>query len=182
MAIDDEYVYGIYTDESDKLFKLNLGKNKDTRTTFESIRPSGSQTDEFKSVISLTHGDLNNWLDKLFSNEIDEVNDAVRSIFTRISQIYGKLPESQVLGHSEAAYHGFSYGGLVLNFKYRYGLNRYVERVAGSGRADLVIISRKNIRIHLQPIPVVIEFKSGDHSVSEAIQQIKDKGIYIIWQ
>ncbi len=78
---------------------------------------------------------------------------------------------------TEAFSHGFLYGSLSLNFKNQYRLDAYVERVAGNGYADLVMISRANAR-HANAIPILIELKAGTATVREAVAQIKKIGYF----
>lgn len=78
---------------------------------------------------------------------------------------------------TEAFSHGFLYGSLSLNFKNRYLLDCYVERVAGAGYADLLMISRANGRL-ANAVPIIIELKAGSATAREAIDQIKEIGYF----
>ncbi len=83
------------------------------------------------------------------------------------------------LADSEAAYHGFAYGALALNFKYRYALDINVERIAGRGYSDLMLISRldEGKNKNWDAVPIVVEFKKGKKETAQnAVKQIKDRG------
>ncbi|GBM28114.1 hypothetical protein AVEN_176603-1 [Araneus ventricosus] len=84
----------IYTDENDKLLKLSTKEQKNTRITFQSIRSGSSQTDKFKSVVDVEHGDLNNMLGCLSSSEMENVKSAFRSISTFPSKADRESDES----------------------------------------------------------------------------------------
>jgi hypothetical protein len=77
---------------------------------------------------------------------------------------------------TEAFSHGFLYGSLSLNFKNRFLLDCYVERVAGNGYADLVMISRVNRRS--SGVPIIIELKAGTATARDAINQIEKIGYF----
>ncbi|KJV77923.1 hypothetical protein RHORCCE3_2034 [Rickettsia hoogstraalii str. RCCE3] len=44
----------------------------------------------------------------------------------------------------EGAYHGFTYGALILNYHVKYGIDAYVEQSAGRGFLDLYFLLRKD--------------------------------------
>ena len=78
---------------------------------------------------------------------------------------------------TEAFAHGFLYGSLTLNFKNRYYLDCYVERIAGAGYSDIIMISRANAQQY-NSIPMLIEIKIDPHSAGNAITQIEETGYF----
>lgn len=78
---------------------------------------------------------------------------------------------------TEAFSHGFLYGSLSLNFKNRYRMDCYVERIGGNGYTDLMMISRANGR-RSNSIPIIIELKTGKVRPKDAITQIENKGYF----
>ncbi|RDD35196.1 Phosphocholine transferase AnkX [Wolbachia endosymbiont of Cylisticus convexus] len=178
----DEHVFRIRTegDSNNKLFRLHKWQTDGVKEKFKAAASSQSQVNnEFKEISVAQSINLEDSLKKLSDEGVKEVMGGTKDIFGRLTEVYEGNQEKFSLGNSEAAYHGFHYGALALNFKYRYDLNCYVERTAGNGRADLIFISRTkdaNGRMNSKPTPVVVEFKSGDHAVDEAIAQIENKG------
>ncbi|UJQ21742.1 PD-(D/E)XK nuclease domain-containing protein [Wolbachia endosymbiont of Delia radicum] len=177
----DEHVFRIRTEgeQGNKSFRLYKGQIDGVKEKFKAAASSPDRTDEFQEVSTDNAVDLGDSFKNLSSKEVGQVIDSTEKIFKELNDVYKNSEKEFSLSNSEAAYHGFVYGALVLNFKYRYGLNCYVERAAGNGRADLILMSRTkdaNGRINPKPIPVVVEFKAKNHTASEAIKQIKDKG------
>ncbi len=118
-------------------------------------------------------------IEKLSSGEVT-VKNALKAyltgnvnLFTKAKAVFSKKIKNSI--KAEAFSHGFLYGSLSLNFKNRYRLDVYVERVAGTGYADLTMISRANDR-HSDAIPIVIELKAGKATAKQAIEQIKKVG------
>ncbi|GFS42335.1 phosphocholine transferase AnkX [Nephila pilipes] len=197
----DEHVFRIRTegDRGNKSFRLYKGQIDGVKERLKKAAPP-SQTDEFQEV-SIDNAEVaassshqtdklqgvskNNVLDlgdsfkDLSHEEVEKVIGGTEKIFEKLANVYKDNKKKLSLSNSEAAYHGFFYGALALNFKYRYGLNCYVERTAGNGRADLILMSRTkdaNGRINPKPIPVVVEFKGEGYTADDAIAQIKNKG------
>ncbi|GFR24240.1 phosphocholine transferase AnkX [Trichonephila clavata] len=179
----DEHVFLIDAkkDQDGLSFELHTKQIDGVKKRFKAVAssPSPSQTDEFKKVKMDKSASLERVFQGLSNEEVQEVQDSAKRIFRNFIKIHKNNKREFSLFDSEAADHGFVYGALALNFKYRYGLNCYVERAGGSGRADLIFMSctkDANGIINPKPIPVVIEFKGYGHTALEAIKQIKGKG------
>ncbi|WP_264339070.1 ankyrin repeat domain-containing protein [Wolbachia endosymbiont (group A) of Cydia splendana] len=179
----DEHVFRICTEgepgnKSFRLHKWQIGRVKEK---FKIAASSQSQVNnEFKEISVAQSINLEDSFKELSNGDIKEVIGSTEKIFKEFASVYRDNQEKFSLSNSEAAYHGFHYGALALNFKYRYDLNCYAERTAGNGRADLIFMSRTrkgtNDRMNPKPIPVVVEFKGEGHTADEAIAQIKNKG------
>ncbi|WP_353274482.1 hypothetical protein [Wolbachia endosymbiont (group A) of Ennomos erosarius] len=178
----DEHVFRICTegDSGKKSFRLHKWQTNRVKERFKAAASSQSQiSNEFKEVSIAQSTNLEDSFKKLSDEDIKEVIGSTEKIFKEFASVYPDNQEKFSLSNSEAACHGFYYGALALNFKYRYGLNCYAERTAGNGRADLIFMSRTkgaNGRINPKPVPVVVEFKGEGHTADEAITQIKNKG------
>ncbi|WP_375316057.1 PD-(D/E)XK nuclease domain-containing protein [Wolbachia endosymbiont (group A) of Colletes cunicularius] len=177
----DEHVFRIRTEgePGNESFRLYKWQTDGVKEKFKTAVPSPGRTGEFQEVSADNAVDLGGLFRKLSHKKVEQVKRSTTKIFKELNDVYKNSEKEFSLSNSEAAYHGFFYGALALNFKYRYGLNCYVERTAGNGRADLILMSHTkdaNGRINPKPIPVVVEFKAKDHTASEAIKQIKDKG------
>lgn len=105
-----------------------------------------------------------------FSNEGLEANvgklsesaKGAENLFRNLAQVYrsemklgleAKEKKSKKLGLSddEAPAHGFVYGALAMNFRYKYELRIWVERAAGKGFVDLVVGSNaREFRVELK--------------------------------
>ncbi|BET32567.1 MULTISPECIES: latrotoxin-related protein [Wolbachia] len=177
----NEYSFHMRTEEDlgNLSFELYREQRDRVKEKFKDLVSSPSQTSEFEEINIGRSTSLEGAFKQLSDKSIDQVIVGIREIFLELAEIYKSNQGKFSLGNSEAAYHGFVYGALALNFKYRYGLNCYVERAAGNGRADLILMSRTkdaNGRINPKPVPVVVEFKGEGHTADEAITQIKNKG------
>ncbi|MFT4327286.1 MAG: PD-(D/E)XK nuclease domain-containing protein [Wolbachia pipientis] len=187
----DEYdiqgkAFRIYTEKSieqqGKPFKLNTQnlkikdglQEKELCQAFKEVFDQPSTHTTGFSVVDLTSGEgFESDILKLSNLDVNKVKGAVEQIFKKLASIYQEL-----LNKTESAYHGFVYGFLAMNFKYKYDLDCYVERIEGKGYTDLTLISRKDNRRNKnwKAIPVVVEFKAGKEIVDKAIKQIKDRG------
>jgi RHS repeat-associated protein len=78
----------------------------------------------------------------------------------------------------EANIHGSFYGAL-LGFKQKYNLDICVERIAGKGYADMMLLFRgQDGNKSWKSTPIIVEFKADKTSSSDGIQQIKDRGYF----
>ncbi|WP_250295891.1 PD-(D/E)XK nuclease domain-containing protein [Wolbachia endosymbiont of Oedothorax gibbosus] len=125
---------------------------------------------------------------KNFSN-IESARKGVEEFLKNLAQIYRsekvlpqlkqrEIDKRMKLADSEAAYHGFTYGVMAMNFKYKYALDIRAEPIAGKGYADLMVISRydggKNKRWD-SPL-CTFEGKRGERETAEhGVGQIKRK-------
>ncbi|RDH39957.1 MAG: hypothetical protein CFE62_006285 [Candidatus Aquirickettsiella gammari] len=115
-----------------------------------------------------------------FSSNEEKVKTSLKAYLEGSVELFSKNKDlfssrvSNDLIRKEAFSHGFLYGSLSLNFKNQYRLDAYVERVAGNGYADLVMISRVNANA----IPILIELKAGTATVRDAVAQIKKIGYF----
>ncbi len=179
----DEYdiqgkAFRIYTEKSieqqGKPFKLNTQnlkikdglQEKELCQAFKEVFDQSSIHATGFSVVDLTSGEgFESDILKLSNLDVNKVKSAVEQIFKKLASIYQEL-----LNKTESAYHGFVYGFLAMNFKYKYDLDCYVERIEGKGYTDLVLISRKGDKKNKNwnAIPVVVEFKAGTESVDKA--------------
>ncbi|OIZ94996.1 hypothetical protein A1D18_02510 [Candidatus Rickettsiella isopodorum] len=87
------------------------------------------------------------------------------------------IKEVNKIVSTEAFSHGFLYGSLSLNFKNRYHIDCYVERISGNGYTDIMMTSRANNR-RSNSIAIIIELKAGIATAREAIDQIQNKGYF----
>lgn len=177
----DEHVFRIFTqqDSGSISFVLHEERIDEVKEKFKAVTSSTLQTNDFKEISIGQSKSLEGSLKQLSGREPDGVAAGTENIFSEFGKVYAGNQEKFLLSKSEAGYHGFAYGALALNFKYRYGLNCYVERISGKGRTDLVLISRtkdSSGKMEPRPIPIVVEFKAGNNPTSEAIDQIKNKG------
>lgn len=143
----------------------------------EKVRNLSTISEEFQEIsVASRNSSFDDLLSELSSLKIDKVKKAIEGIFKKLADIYKK--HKKLLDETESAYHGFVYGFLAMNCKYKYDLDCYVERIEGKGYTDLVLISRKGDKKNKNwnAIPVVVEFKAGTESVDKAIKQIKDRG------
>ncbi|WP_374698710.1 PD-(D/E)XK nuclease domain-containing protein [Wolbachia endosymbiont (group B) of Limnophora tigrina] len=137
----------------------------------EKIRNLSTISEEFHEInVGSRNSSFDDLLSELSSLNIDKVEKAIEGIFKKLADIY-----KEHLDKTESAYHSFVYGFLAMNYKYRYDLDCYVERIEGKGYTDLILISRKRNK-DWNAIPVVVEFKAGTESVDKAIEQIKNRG------
>lgn len=163
-------------------------------TTIPSLNSNIDNT--FHKVKKDTGQDFDPLLAKLSNNEISSVHKNTEDTFVLLNKIY-KSYSSKVLGQSESSYHGYSYGFFRLNYKYKYALDCYVERIAGKGYIDLVLLSRNNDKgnNNQQPddvatshkhqnaapkdkkefIPIIVELKAGTGAL-KAIEQMHESG------
>ncbi|MGB9087408.1 MAG: TcdA/TcdB pore-forming domain-containing protein [Candidatus Aquirickettsiella gammari] len=115
-----------------------------------------------------------------FSSNEEKVKTSLKAYLEGSVELFSKNKDlfssrvSNDLIRKEAFSHGFLYGSLSLNFKNQYRIDAYVERVAGNGYADLVMISRVNANA----IPILIELKAGTATVRDAVAQIKKIGYF----
>ncbi|KAH1011015.1 hypothetical protein HUJ04_000457 [Dendroctonus ponderosae] len=179
-----ESIFYIATDHS-----LSVKELSKTNNNYQH-KPPGSG--EFQKI-EYTDIDLKH-LEDLASNNIDNVMFGIKTISQGLLQVYNslKMQDTSKKGKSkfkkenkfgfeiksEAAFQGFLYGILSLNFKYHYYLDIYVERIAGKGYADLILLSRKDNshNKNWRAIPIVIEFKADETSSASAIDQAKGTG------
>src|SRR6266576_1453968 len=162
-----------------KPFKLKVEKlkGKELHQALEEAQISDTANEEFQEInVGSCNSSFDDLLSELSSLEIDKVEKAIEGICKKLADIYKK--HEKLLDKTESAYHGFVYGFLAMNCKYRYDLDCYVERIEGKGYTDLVLISRKDNgkNKNWNAIPAVVEFKAGRESVDKAIKQIKDRG------
>lgn len=113
---------------------------------------------------------------------ITQIDKTIKSYLDKHSHLPKKNINSYVktmkaMVSTEAFSHGFLYGSLSLNFKNRYRIDAYVERIAGNGYTDLMMISRANGRLS-NSVPIIIELKTGLISAREGITQIENKGYF----
>jgi uncharacterized Zn-binding protein involved in type VI secretion len=157
-----------------KVEELKTLEEKELYQAFEEARISDTANEEFKEInVGSRNSSFDDLLSELSSLKIDKVEKATEGIFKKLADIY-----KEHLDKTESAYHGFVYGFLAMNCKYRYDLDCYVERIEGKGYTDLVLISRRDNKKNKNwnTVPVVVEFKAGDENVDKAIKQIKDRG------
>ncbi|WP_347938849.1 hypothetical protein [Rickettsia oklahomensis] len=118
----------------------------------------------------------------LIANSKNVIKDNVESFFNKLIELYNNN-KGGVLIKSEVAYHGFTYGALVLNYKNKYGIDTYVEQSAGRGFLDLYFLLRKDGKDnHISDaVKIIVEFKGGQQdvgnsiiSVVDAVKQIED--------
>ncbi|KJV77954.1 hypothetical protein RHORCCE3_2015 [Rickettsia hoogstraalii str. RCCE3] len=64
--------------------------------------------------------------------------DNVKSFFDKLREAYHNNNKQNVLSMVEGAYHGFTYGALILNYHVKYGVDAYVEQSAGRGFLDYI--------------------------------------------
>uniref|UniRef100_A0A905HKW2 OTU domain-containing protein n=1 Tax=Lutzomyia longipalpis TaxID=7200 RepID=A0A905HKW2_LUTLO len=123
--------------------------------------------------------DVGELLNKISSDKIADVEAGIKEFSEELLKIYND--NAKTFGFdldSESGFHGFFYGALSLNFKYRYNLDIYVERIAGRGYSDLILLSRdgpegtKNWRA----IPIVVELKADTTSADHATDQTTGTG------
>lgn len=110
-------------------------------------------------------------LNGLSSKTYSEVKTSTQNIFTLLKKIYNSYG-TQIPVTSEASHHGYIYGFFRLNYKYKYALDCYVERISGNGYADLVLLSRKDNK---EPFLVIVELKAGQ-GAAIAMEQITNIG------
>ncbi|CDG49582.1 hypothetical protein [Cardinium endosymbiont of Bemisia tabaci] len=187
----NQYGHILYIDKpkykTDKGFKLSiLPEEGIQRFNPQSFQGSSSSEPTFTKVKKhFDESDFGENLDKLSSSDVKNVKKGTEGIFKLLGNIYTHKDYTKVLGQSEAAYHGFIYGFFRSNAKYKYALDCYVERIAGKGYADLILLSRKsdeaaddkNIPSNKEKrsIPIIVEIKSGG-GADQAIEQINQVG------
>ncbi|WP_341789706.1 ankyrin repeat domain-containing protein [Rickettsia endosymbiont of Polydrusus tereticollis] len=93
---------------------------------------------------------------------VQAVQSNVKKLFEYIYDINGiyhkRLPNIQ--GALEAADHGFTAGALI-NFKYRYNLELYLELLLGiEGYIDIALLVRGSQRVK-KAMPILVEIKTG---------------------
>ncbi|KAH1019071.1 hypothetical protein HUJ05_006735, partial [Dendroctonus ponderosae] len=161
-------------------------------STKEDYQYKDTSSEEFQKI-EYTNIDIEH-LEGLSNDNINNVKSSIEAISLKLLKMYNsfKIVEMSKKGESEfkkgnqfgseieseAAFQGFFYGVFASNFKYRYYLDIYVERTAGKGYADLMILSRKGNgdNKNWRAIPIVIEFKADATSSDRAIDQIKSTG------
>lgn len=144
-----------------------------------SFRMDGETITNFMPIEFKNKNDVSVNFNHLSSSVAADVQFGIEGIAHQITEMYNSqltkfLPDTNL----EATFHGFFYGVLSLNFKYRYHLDIYVERIAGKGYADLFLLSRKNLdgNINISAVPIVVELKADKTSVLGGIEQIINKG------
>ncbi|MDX5462123.1 MAG: PD-(D/E)XK nuclease domain-containing protein [Wolbachia endosymbiont of Tetragnatha montana] len=177
--------------------KVNLGKlevlgkgelNSEMLKNLGPLPGYKEETAKFKKVKkNVAVSNFDNAL-KNFSNT-ESARKGVEEFLKNLAQIYRSekalpgLDDTEIknrmkLADSEAAYHGFTYGVMAMNFKYKYALDIRAEPIAGKGYADLMVISRhdkgKNKRWD-SPL-CTFEGKRGEKETAEhGVGQIKRK-------
>ncbi|MCT4697243.1 RHS repeat-associated core domain-containing protein [Candidatus Cardinium sp. TP] len=151
----------------------------DLDTIRNKIRPTINQHNFKKIESENERRGLDKSLNKIFNNKIDEVKAGIEKFSNELLKIYNENAKKFGFDlESESGFHGFFYGALSLNFKYRYNLDVYVERIAGRGYADLILLSRngpdgnKNWRA----VPIIIELKADRTSSGGATDQTTGTG------
>ncbi|UIP92756.1 hypothetical protein JSQ73_006440 [Wolbachia endosymbiont of Anopheles demeilloni] len=148
--------------------ELKTLEGKELYQAFEEARISDTANEEFKEInLGSRSNSFDDLLSELSNLKIDKVEKAIEGICKKLADIYKE--HEKLLDKTESAYHGFVYGFLAMNFKYRYDLDCYVERIEGKGYTDLILISRKKNK-SWNAIPVVVEFKAKDETVEKAIK------------
>lgn len=129
-----------------------------------------------------THVDMTGITDAMKRLELQaritqQFSEAGSDIFRTLAKLYQYWQPILGLGTSEAAYHGFS-AGILEQFKYRYALDISVEKILGLGRADLLFLSRLDglSNKNWEAIPLVTEFKAGQESPQQGLDQINRQG------
>ncbi|KJW01938.1 PD-(D/E)XK nuclease domain-containing protein, partial [Rickettsia argasii] len=119
----------------------------------------------------------------IMSNSKTATAKIVESFFYQLREAYHNNNKQNVLRMVEAAYHGFTYGALILNYHVKYGVDAYVEQSAGRGFLDLYFLLRKNNGNDVpNAVKIIVEFKGtqiGDSnsimSVTDAVKQIEER-------
>ncbi|XP_059612603.1 uncharacterized protein LOC132259075 [Phlebotomus argentipes] len=118
-------------------------------------------------------------LSEISSLDINKVEQGIVEFSTDVLKLY--YDHKSTFGfdlNSESGFHGFFYGALALNFKNRYNLDVYVERISGRGYADMLLLSRNgpdgNKNWHA--IPIIFEFKADSTSAGKATDQVTGTG------
>ncbi|WP_024547315.1 PD-(D/E)XK nuclease domain-containing protein [Rickettsia gravesii] len=173
LSQDVHYITGGYNIAFDKI----KGETKSEvsisyETGHKAIRniPS-SLGSTFHKVNAGVDAEFDGLFSELNDEDVSTVKTNTENIFKQLIKIYHDY--KNILGKSEAAYHGFSYGFFVLNYKYKYALDCYVERRSGKGYMDLILLSRID---NNSPIPIIVELKAEQFSADSAIEQIHNHG------
>lgn len=163
------------------IFKIESQKGKGFQLTaqavdhpnFATLSIDNSNSDVFSKIEKITDIDLGSMVSQLSSQKLETVKENSKNLFDILKDIFKSYGEKNLL-KSEAAYHGYLYGFMRLIYKQKYKLDCFVERIAGKGYIDMVVLSRKN---NLNPFPIVVEVKDiGKGAADQAIKQIIDNG------
>ncbi|KJV79673.1 hypothetical protein RHORCCE3_1909 [Rickettsia hoogstraalii str. RCCE3] len=102
--------------------------------------------------------------------------DNVKSFFDKLREAYHNNNKQNVLSMVEGAYHGFTYGALILNYHVKYGVDAYVEQSAGRGFLDLYFLLRKDKEgNHISnAVKIIVEFKGAQRKGSDSIMSVTD--------
>ncbi|HLP34927.1 MAG TPA: RHS repeat-associated core domain-containing protein, partial [Amoebophilaceae bacterium] len=126
------------------------------------------------------NNELNEALHEISSDKIEDVQKGIKAFSEGLLEIWHKHAATFGFNiNSESGFHGFLYGALSLNFKYSHNLDVYVERIAGRGYADLILLSRNGPdgnKKNWRAIPIIIELKADGTSSSNANDQITGTG------
>ncbi|WP_392506541.1 hypothetical protein ACE5D9_01805 [Rickettsia sp. 2024-CO-Wats] len=119
---------------------------------------------------------------KTLDDILDEMSDPktitavnVESFFYKLKEAYHNNNKENVLRMVEAAYHGFTYGAVILNYHTKYGVDTYVEQSAGRGFLDLYFLLRKNNGNDVpNAVKIIVEFKGAQRKGSNSIMSVTD--------
>ncbi|MCC8418595.1 MAG: hypothetical protein LN590_03265 [Rickettsia endosymbiont of Glossina mortisans submortisans] len=183
---DKGFKLKVLDEQSHKSF--GISSSSSTNSNFVQVKKDIVASIKLNEAEDKILKDFEPLLDHLSDNVLSNVQQAAKESFALLKKIYQHY--AKVLGTSESAYHGSIYGFFRLNYKYKYALDCYVERIAGKGYADIMLLSRKisdnkdkvksddnntKDQDKKQFIPVIVEVKART-GADIAIEQINKSG------
>lgn len=157
------------------------GQNDEEPTRCEDLgerfdgKDTGNRSNEFKIITSYTNqNNLPNLVEQLASNSTRNVRDLTEEILEYVITVYSQYKNILNFNDKESDYHGFL-AGFLMNFRYQYTANIYLELFVGGGYADITFLIRGQERL-TDSVPIIIELKAGttrDKYADRALEQAK---------